>query len=793
MKLSTLWLREWVNYSLTEQELAKQLTMAGLEVDAITPVSGAFTHVVVGHVISTKPHPDADKLTLCEVEANTGKLLSIVCGAANVRAGLKVAVALAGATLPGDFKIKVSKLRGQLSEGMLCSVTELGLDDHSEGIIELAEDAPVGMDLRQYLLLDDQVLDVDLTPNRADCFSALGIAREVAALNNLPLNKPPITAVPPAIDDALKVEIKAKEACSRYCGRIIKQINTTAKTPVWLAERLRRSGIRLLHPVVDIMNYVMIELGQPMHAFDLAHVQGGIEVRYATAKEQLKLLNGQEITLAERVLVIADESKPLALAGVMGGAESAVEAETQDIFLESAFFHPVTIAGVARKYNLFSDSSQRFERGVDPMLQCLALERATALILSIAGGIPGPISEVVAQECLPQPVTLLFDTAKVEKLTGVTIPVEQQERLLKGIGLSVHSVAQGQFQVTMPSHRFDLQLDVDLVEEIIRLQGYDTLQAQPMNCTVHAGKSSPVAALTTKLSHWFQSKGYHETISYSFVDPQLQETLFPQQKFMQLVNPISAELAQMRASIWPGLIAAMIHNMHRQQPTLRFFETGVTFKIEHDEVKEQPSIAGLLTGSLGACNWSETTRAYDFYDLKGDLQALFAFLHLQDVSFVAGAHDALHPGQAAQIMVQGQPVGWIGVLHPRIADVLGVQQDVLLFELALAGLAQGESVRYKTISRYPQIRRDLSFLINKEITASQIIDTVRNASDTNWLKDIDVFDVYMGKGIPEGKKSVAIAITLQDTSRTLVDNEINLLISAIIKSLEHHFSILLRE
>lgn len=792
MKLSKLWLREWVNFSLAEQELADQLTMAGLEVDAVSPVAGEFTNVVIAQVLNTRPHPDADKLTLCEVDAKIDKPLAIVCGAANVRPGLKVALAMIGAKLPGGLQIKESKLRGQLSQGMLCSVSELGLAELSDGIMELDEDAPIGMNLRDYLLLDDHVFDIDLTPNRADCFSVLGVAREIAALKKLPLLEPEIAKVTPSIDDQRSVELNAGEACSRYCGRVIRHINTQATTPVWMAERLRRSGIRTLHPVVDVMNYVMLELGQPMHAFDLAQLKGSIQVRFSNTNEELELLDGQTVKLNDNVLVIADQEKPLAMAGVMGGAASAVQAYTQDVFLESAFFNPITIAGVARKYGLFSDSSQRYERGVDPQLQVKALERATALILAISGGEAGPIIEAINETYLPKPISFKFDTNKVLKLTGISIPLNEMRTLLEGLGIKI-TANDTVFMADIPSHRFDLQQEVDLVEEIVRLNGYDKLKAQPMNTAIQAGSSSDRERIAYQLSHWFRSKGYNETISYSFVDPELQEVLYPKKEFMQLLNPISSELSQMRIGMWPGLIASMIYNVHRQQSAIKFFELGVVFDVNNQQLTERPCVAALLTGEKGGLNWSETTGSYDFYDLKGDIQSLFALLKIKQVQFIPASHDALHPGQSAQILVEDKPAGWIGVLHPRIADALDLDKDVLLFELNLESLMSSSSPRYKTISKYPQIRRDLSFLIDKQITALDIERVVRSVNSDDWLKAFDVFDVYMGKGIPEGQKSIAISVTLQDANRTLVDAEINSLISAIIKALENEFSILLRD
>lgn len=793
MKLSALWLREWVHFSLTEQELASQLTMAGLEVDAVSPVAGVFDKVLVAEVIATKPHPDADKLTLCEVNANTDKLLKIVCGAANVRPGLKVALAMIGANLPGGLQIKETKLRGELSQGMLCSVSELGLAEQSDGIMELDADAPVGTDLRDYLSLEDKVLDIDLTPNRADCFSVLGVAREIAVLNKLPLKEPAIATVPPTIDDKLKISVKNPEACSHYCGRVIRGINSNATTPLWMRERLRRSGIRLIHPIVDITNYVMLELGQPMHAFDMAAINGEINVRFAVDNEQLVLLDGQEIRLNDKVLVIADAQHALGIAGIMGGALSGVKEQTQDIFLESAFFNPITTAGVARKFGLFSDSSQRFERGVDPYLQIKALERATALVLSIAGGQVGPVIEVTSDTYLPKQHSLSFDSSKVKKLTGLDISLAEMQAILEGLGIIITHVQDTVFEVQIPTHRFDIQLDVDLVEEIIRLYGYDKLYAEPMNTIVQSGTASDNERIGTFLANWFRNRGYNETISYSFVDPELQEAIYPEKEFMQLLNPISAELSQMRLGLWPGLIASMIYNIHRQQNTVRLFELGVAFDVAQGKLTERPCIAGIVTGEHGALNWSETTRTFDFYDLKGDLQSLFGLMKLQNLVFKSAVHPALHPGQSAEILLEGKHLGWIGVLHPRLSDALDLQNDVLLFELNTVPLVKNDTDKYRPISKFPQIRRDLSFLVDKEVSAMMIEETVKACFTEKWLKDFAVFDVYTGTGIPDDKKSIAISMVLQDDKRTLVDSEINLLISAILKSLEDNFSIILRD
>ena len=792
MKVSELWLREWVNPSITGAKLAEQLTLAGLEVDSISPVAGAFSRVVVAKVLQTSAHPQADKLTLCEVDAGLDSTLRIVCGASNVRAGLKVALALVGSQLPGGISIKESKLRGELSQGMLCSATELGLDDSSEGIIELAEDAPIGRDLRDYLLLDDEIFELDLTPNRADCFSMLGVAREVAALNSLPI--PTLTPVvcKPTIKDEMAVDVSAPEACPTYCSRIIRNINPQAETPLWIKERLRRGGIRALHPVVDIINYVMLELGQPMHAFDAKMIEGSIKVRYAHDKETLVLLDGQEITLNSQVLLIADTNKPLAVAGVMGGELSAVTESTVDICLESAFFNPIIIAGVARGLHLFSDSSQRFERGVDPCLQVLALERATELLQNVVGGEVGPISMTTRNDLMPSKANIVFRPGLVKQLTGVELSDDQILDVITRLGMTVKAT-DDVWSVEVPTHRFDLSLDVDLVEEVLRLYGYDHIKAQPLIATVQAGQVNQQEQLARDLSSCLSHRGYHETINYSFVDPQFQEALYPDAKTMQLKNPLSSELSQMRVGLWPGLLASMLYNAHRQQTAIKIFELGTVFEGQGDALQEHPCIAGLLTGEHGGLNWSESTRTFDFYDMKGDLQSLFAVVNCRNVSYVPASHPALHPGQSARIHVDGEQAGWIGVLHPRIAEELGLSNDVLLFELSLISLLEKSPPRYQAISKYPQIRRDLSLIVDDKTNSEQIEHILREAIPSEWLKAVEIFDVYRGDSIPLTKKSLAIALILQDTHRTLVDTEINTVISLALKKLDDDIGVQLRD
>lgn len=787
MKVSELWLREWVNPPLDHAQLAAQLTLAGLEVDQCSPVAGFFTKVVVGFVVETHRHPEADRLTLCRVNVGAEQLLSIVCGASNVRANLKVAVAMIGAQLPNGMTIKETKLRGELSQGMLCSSSELGIEERSDGILELPAEAPIGMAIRDYLLLDDTIFDINLTPNRADCFSMLGIARDVSVLTNTVLQQPAIVAATITQPSTCSVEVQAPEACPLYVGRLIRGIQLDAETPLWMQERLRRAGIRPIHPVVDVTQYVMLELGQPMHAFDANCIQGGIVVRYANESETLQLLDQQKVTLTPKVLVIADETQPLAMAGVMGGLDSAVQAHTQDIFLESAFFNPLTIAGVARQFGLCTDASQRYERGVDPGIAERAIERATILLQEIVGGEVGPLVKVQHDHALPQIKTISFHPQKVQQITGVSINFALMEELMQRLGLKVNTQTLP-WSVQVPTYRFDLTLEVDLVEEMIRIYGYDKIEASTLKLPMLVGKSHPIEDKIEQIAHFFIGRGYHETISYSFVDPELQNVIYAEQPALRLLNPISSELSDMRIGLWPGLLAGMIYNLHRQQTVIRFYETGVVFDLQHGELYERPCVAGLMTGEIGGLHWSEPTRCLDFYDLKGDVQALLR-QYTHQATFTAAKHPALHPGQSAKIVINNQPIGWLGVLHPEIHDALGLKDDVILFELDLSCLPT-MSPQFHKISKYPQIRRDLSFLVEQSISSAQIKQAVQDVAPE--LKMFDIFDVYLGEGVPIGQKSLAIALTFQSNEKTLVDAEVNDIIGTILKKLEKEFAIILR-
>lgn len=791
MKVSESWLYEWVNTPVTGAELAAQLTMAGLEVDELSPASGDFKRVVVGFVRTTAPHPQADKLTVCQVDAGLGAPLQIVCGASNVRANLKVALAIPGALLPGGISIEKTELRGVLSEGMICSSVELGLEESAEGIMELPEDAPVGEKIEDYLQLDDQVLTVELTPNRADCFSMRGVAREVAALNQCALNIPQVTPHHPSIDDSCAVNIQAEDACPGYAVRLIRGVNTAAVTPLWMKERLRRAGVRPLHPVVDVTQYVMLEFGQPMHAFDAQKISGDIQVRMSEAGEALKLLDGQDITLEAGVLLIADEYKPLALAGIMGGLDSSVNDETTDVLLESAYFNPHLIAGVARKYGLCTDASQRFERGVDPALHPEMLERATALLLDITGGDAGPVTWVHAEHYMPH-VSIAFNPEHVKNLTGLIVPEARMKTMLEALGMTVIS-EQTPWQVSVPSYRFDLSLDVDLVEEIARLHGYDHLEPEPTVGTLQSGTLSPFHRQSRAVSHALSARGYAEVITYSFIDPAVQEAFYPDAATKTLVNPLSSELSTMRVGLWPGLVSALLHNASRQQGAMKCFETGVVFDVQGKKLEERAVLAGLMTGETGALNWAESTRHYDFYDMKGTVEALFTDVAgVTDMTFVPDTLDALHPGKCARIQLGERGVGWMGAMHPALAEALGLDTEVLLFELELDAFEAKRPALYRAISKYPQVQRDLSLLADEVVSAAQIEAVVRSNS-SNLLKAFHVFDQYTGESIPDGKKSLGIALILQNENRTLTEQDIAPLMDGVMTALEDELGVDVRD
>ncbi len=792
MKFSEQWLREWVSPALSTQALADQITMAGLEVDAIEPVASAFEGVVVAEVVAKAPHPDADKLSVCQVDDGSGEPVPVVCGAPNVAEGQKVPFARVGGVLPGDFKIKKAKLRGVESRGMICSASELGLaEETSEGILVLPVGAPAGEDFRDFLGLDDHTIEVDLTPNRGDCLSVKGMAREVGVLNRLAVEGPSITPVAPAHDETFPVRVEDAEGCPRYLGRLIKGVDVTAETPLWMVERLRRGGIRAIDPVVDVTNYVMLELGQPLHAFDRANLQGAVVVRQARQGERLVLLDGQEITLGDGTLVIADERGPLAIAGVMGGEHSGVNAETRDIFLESAHFSPLTVAGQARAYGLHTDASHRFERGVDPTLAREAAERATALLLEITGGEAGPLVEVVDTDRLPGEREVLLRRARLEQALDKVLPAEDVGEILERLGMAVEAGEEG-WRVRVPSWRFDVAIEEDLIEEVARIHGYNRLPVRRPQARLGLRPDHEARTPLARLRRQLVARGYFEAVTYSFVAPELQAALLPEAVSPTLANPISSDLSVMRASLFPGLVRALQHNLNRQQTRVRLFETGLVFRGELDALSQVPMLGALVCGAREPEGWSGGKDRVDFFDLKGDLESLLAMGGEPEAwRFEPGEHAALHPGQCARILYRGEEAGWIGTLHPAVRARLGLKVDALLFEVRLDALTHGKVPAFRPLSRYPEVRRDLAFLVDADLPVQALLDTLRDQAG-EWLVEARLFDVYQGTGVPEGRKSVALGLTWQHPSRTLNDDEINQLVDAIVEESRLHLGAELR-
>ncbi len=787
MKFSEQWLREWVNPPIDSEALATQLTMAGLEVESLSSAAHTFSGVFVGHVLSVAPHPDADRLRVCSVNVGESEPIQVVCGGANVRAGLKVPVARIGAVMPEDFKITQSKLRGVDSYGMICSTKELGLSEESSGIMELPEDAPIGRNIRDYLKLNDQIIEIDFTPNRGDCLSIQGIAREVGAINSLGQIKADSKTVTPTLKEIFPVNVSAPERCPRYFSRVIRHINTNALTPIWMQERLRRGGVRCIHPVVDVMNYVMLELGQPMHAFDLDKLQGGIEIRLANSEESLEVLDGRTITLAETSLVIADQNQAQALAGIIGGQLSAVGAGTQNLFLESAFFTPKTLGVEARHYGIQTDSSYRFERGVDFELPRVALERATQLLVEIVGGEVGPVNEATQPSELPSRGRVKLSARRLEQILGLSIDSTEVEGFLSSLGVEVLAVEDG-WNLRAPSFRYDLEIEADYIEEVARLYGYDRIPASPAHPAMKATRV-PVMK-TDDLARLLQDRGYHEIISYSFVDPALQALLHPNEESIRLINPMSQDLSVMRHSLWPGLMAALQHNLARQCDRVRMFETGLCFVSEDGEWHQRPKIGGLMTGGLWKEQWGSPTRPVDFFDLKTDLEALLSFSRIE-AEWHPLNHNALHPGQSALLKLNGKVLGYAGALHPSVMQALGLEKAIYLFELDLELLKPSKGISYQPLSKFPSVRRDLSLLVERTLPIALLEQKIREDLG-ECLKSLIIFDIYDGQHIEKSKKSVAMGLIFQDPDRTLVDEEINALVARALSCAEREFEAKLR-
>ncbi|MCG9736911.1 phenylalanine--tRNA ligase subunit beta [Shewanella insulae] len=795
MKFSESWLREWVNPSISRDDLSHQITMAGLEVDGVDPVAGDFSGVVVGEVVECGQHPDADKLRVTKINVGQDELIDIVCGAPNCRQGLKVAVAMVGAVLPGDFKIKKAKLRGQPSFGMLCSYGELGIDIESDGIIELPLDAPIGQDVREYLDLDDAIIDVDLTANRADCLGMVGLAREVGVLNRQAVVTPTWEGVIPSIDDVIEIDNQAPSACPRYLGRVVKNVNVKAQSPLWMQEKLRRSGIRSIDPIVDITNYVLIEFGQPMHAFDLAKIDSKIQIRLGDGEEKLTLLDGNEVTVPNDTLVIADNSQALALAGVFGGEYSGVTTETQDILLECAFFAPLAIMGKSRRLGLHTDSSHRFERGVDPELQHKVMDRATRLVLEICGGEAGPVIEAKADEHLPKPANILLRRSKLDRVLGHHISDADVTEILERLGFAV-SRSDDNWQVTTATYRFDMAIEEDLIEEVARIYGYNNIP-----------NVAPVAALSMPLHNeadidlkrvraMMVARGFQEAVTYSFVDPKLQQLVHPGVDAMVLPNPISVEMSAMRLSMFTGLLTAVGYNQSRQQNRVRLFETGLRFVPDANAesgVRQQAMLGAVIAGNQNDEHWSMESKTVDFFDLKGDLEAIIGLTVSEDeFTFKKASHPALHPGQCAEILRNDRVIGVIGAVHPSLEKPFGLNGKTIVFELELDALLHASLPLAQTVSKFPANRRDIAILVDEDVSAGNVVNLIRKVGE-NQLVGLNLFDVYQGKGVEPGKKSLAIALTLQDNARTLEEKEIAEMVEKVVSALKTEFNALLRD
>ena len=783
MKFSENWLRELVEIKADRAQLAHALTMAGLEVEELTPLGEGLAGVVVAEIIAAEKHPEADRLQVCKVNAGQGGPLQIVCGAPNARVGIKVPLATIGATLPGGIGIKAAKLRGVESSGMLCSAKELGIDADASGLLELPLDAPVGQPLADYLGLPDASFELKLTPNRPDCLGLVGLAHDVAALFGSTVKVPVQAAVPVTGEARRGIRLEAGKDAPRYLGRVIEGIDPAARTPLWLAERLRRAGLRPISAVVDVTNYVMLELGQPLHAFDNDTLAGDIVVRHARAGETLKLLDGSEAKLDDGVVLIADEKKPLAVAGVMGGYDSRVTDTTSNIFLESAHFAPAAIMGRARKLGLHTDASHRFERGVDPELPRRALERASDLLLAIAGGKAGPVLVAENPADLPKPASVTLRRARLRRVLGVDVADAEVTRIFTALGMRVATTADG-WQVTAPSSRFDIEREEDLIEEVARIFGYDNIPTATPTGALTLAVEPEARINELALREQLAARGFYEAVNLSFVAADLLANWGFNERLVPLANPLSADLAVMRPSLLPGLIEALRHNRARQQERVRLFEVARVFG-SGDPPVEIPSLAIAACGNARAEQWGEPARVLDFHDLKGDLDALIAWGGEPQRWSVHGdgLPGWLHPGRGARVVRDGATVGYLGALHPQLAKALDLGADVHVLELALEPLLARRLPQVQAIPRFPAVRRDIAVDLPEAINWSQIEQAVRRTLGER-LKELRLFDRYSGKGVEAGRKSLAMGLILQDASRTLTDDDADRCVREAIAALE---------
>ncbi len=792
MIISESWLREWVNPDLDTEALAHQLTMLGHEVKGIEYEGDSLADIVVAEVAEVAKHPDADKLSLCKVDDGSGTLVDVVCGAPNVVQGMKTPFAKPGVTLPNGMKLRKAKIRGIVSNGMLCSAVELGLGDESDGILELPHDTEAGSRLVDLLALPDAKIDLDLTPNRGDCFSILGIARDVSALTGVTLKDAAVAAVKASASDEQAVDLVNPAACPRFAGRVIKGIDTQAKSPLWLTERLRRVGLRAISPVVDITNYVMLELGQPLHAYDFGRLTGAIRPRLAEQGETLTLLDEKQLELNADTLVITDDSGPIGLAGIMGGLSTAVTDATTDVFFEAAFWPQDFMAGRARSYGMHTDASLRFERGVDPTGQARAVERATQLLLEIAGGSAGPLTDKKVQKHLPENKIIVLRRDRLSCLLGVTIDDDEVQNILLSLSMTVESSAEG-WNVLAPPHRFDIAIEADLIEEVARIHGYDSIPES----TAYA--QAPLQTVTEtevdfeRVANTLVARDYQEVITYSFIDAVANEDFTGASSELVLSNPISSEMSVMRASLWPGMVSAASANHSRQQDRVRLFEISKSFHGTLDEHTEVVRIAGLVSGPLRPEQWASSSENADFFDIKADVEAILGLaIRDEKIEFSALEHPALQPGQSAQIVRGGEVIGVVGKLHPRIAKAYDLKRAVYLFELDAVKSLRTSVPSARTISKFPAIRRDIAVIVDDAISAEQIVGVVA-ASSPDLIQAVRIFDIYKGDGIEVGRKSVAIGLILQETSRTLTDDDADVAMAAAVKILEDQFAAVLRD
>lgn len=780
MQFSEQRLRRLASPAVNTADLAHQLTMAGLEVDAIESMAPAFTGVVVGRVVSTEPHPDADKLRVAMVDIAQPELLQIVCGAANVRADIRVPVATIGAVLPGEFRIKAAKLRGVASSGMLCAEQELGLAEQSDGLWELPLDAPIGADIREYLALDDQLITLGLTPNRGDCLSLRGLAREAAAVFDLDIQLSLPSAMTATTEHQRDIVVEDTSACPRYVGRVIRGLRQ-ASSPAWLVDGLRRYGVRSVSPLVDITQWVMLELGQPMHAFDEQKLNGSVRVRRANAAEALTLLDGQVLSLRESSLVIADDHGAIALAGVMGGQGSAVSDTTVDVFLEAAHFDPLTLAGEARRYGLHTDASHRFERGVDAELPRHAIELATALIIEVLGGEAGPVLEMTNAKHLPQRLAINLRRQRITRVLGFSIDDARVIALLKRLGMQIEASNDG-WLVTPPSHRFDISIEIDLIEELARLTGYNNIPVTPALAAIKLAPRTESAQSLRRLKRALVDMGYQEAITFSFTEASVQQVFTPNLTPLTLANPLSQELASMRTSLLPGLLMAVRHNQSRQQSRIRLFEAGMRFLPKADGLVQEPMLAGVLVGSALPMLWSNTKTNVDFYDLKGNIEHLLSVARVATLRFVSAQRDGFHPGQCAEIYEGDTCLGVLGAIHPSTLAAFDVDGPVFAFELSQQLLALGSLPGFTPLSRFPQMQRDLALLVPLAVNADAVISSIRQHAGAD-LQRVDLFDVYRGAGLPEGYYSLAITVIWQHAERTLLDAEVQSSVDNVLTAL----------